>query len=116
MNNASQERLTAGATVPGLLGCGLRLPDSTCLGYSFDETCPREHWDHILHQLAEAMTVLAGHGLAPRRLTWTFAQGQIFLIPRPDGALLAVATRPNTEAAENVDQLAEEFFSLAPGA
>ncbi|MGA9779633.1 MAG: hypothetical protein ACLPRE_06730 [Limisphaerales bacterium] len=115
MSNTSQERLTAGTTVPGLLGCGLRLPDSTCLSYSFDETCPREHWDQILHQLAETMTLLAGHGLTPHRLTWTFDQGQIFLILRPDGALLAVATRPNTEAAENVDQLATEFFSLTPG-
>ncbi len=115
MSNTSQERLRASATVPGLLGCGLRLPDATCQSYSFDEMCPREHLDAILHQLAETMTLLAGHGLAPRRLTWTFEQGQIFLIPRPDGALLALATQPNTEAAENVDQLAEEFFSLNPG-
>jgi hypothetical protein len=48
-------------------------------------------------------------------LTWTFEQGQIFLIPRTDGALLALATQLNTEAAENVEQLAEEFFSLTPG-
>ena len=98
-----------------MLGCGLRLPDSTCLSYSFDELCPREHLDQILHQLAGTMTLLAGQGLAPHRLTWTFEQGQIFLIARPDGALLALATEPNTEAAENVDQLAEEFFSLNSG-
>ncbi len=115
MSNTSQERLTTGTMVPGLLGCGLRLPDATCLSYSFDETYPREHWDQILHQLAETMTVLAGHGLTPHRLTWTFEQGQIFLIPRPDGTLLALATQPNTEASENVDQLAEEFFSLNAG-
>lgn len=115
MSNPSQERLAVGTMVPGLLGCGLRLPDSTCLSYSFDEMYPREHWDSILNQLAEMMTSLAGQGLAPSRLTWTFEQGQIFLIPRPDGALLALATQPNTEAAENVDQLAEEFFSLTPG-
>jgi hypothetical protein len=112
----SQQGLSApGATVPGLLGCGLRLPDATCLSYSFDETYPRERLNDILHQLAETMTLLADHGLPPRRLTWTFEQGQIFLIPRPDGALLALATQPNSEATENVDQLAEEFFSLAPG-
>jgi hypothetical protein len=29
--------------------------------------------------------------------------------------LLALATQLNTEAAENVEQLAEEFFSLTPG-
>jgi hypothetical protein len=115
MSNTSQEWLAPGATVPGLLGCGLRLPDATCLSYSFNEMYPREHWDHLLNQLAEMMTLLSGQGLAPCRLAWTFEQGQIFLIPRPDGALLALATQPNTEAAENVDQLAEEFFSLNPG-
>ena len=115
MSNTSQEWLAPGTTLPGLLGCGLRLPDATCLSYSFDEMYPREHWDQILPQLAETMILLTGHGLAPRRLTWTFEQCQIFLIPRPDGALLALATQPNTEAAENVDELAEEFFSLNPG-
>jgi hypothetical protein len=116
MSNYSQEQLAPGTTVPGLLGCGLRLPDATCLSYSFDEMYPRKHLDDILHQLAETMTVLAGHGLAPCRLIWTFEQGQIFLISRADGALLALATQPNTEAAENVDQLAEEFFSLTANA
>lgn len=115
MSAASQDRFAPGTTVPGLLGCGLRLPDATCLSYSFDEMYPREHWEQILQQLAETMTRLTGQGLATHRLVWTFEQGQIFLIRRPDGALLALATQPNTEASENVDQLAEEFFSLNPG-
>ena len=38
----------------------------------------------------------------------------MFLFPRLDGALLVLATQPNTEAAENVDELVEEFFSLDP--
>jgi len=114
MSKSHQGSFAPGTTVPGLLGCGLRLPDATCQSYSFDEICPRKHLDRILQQLAETMTTLAGHGLAPHRLTWIFEQGQIFLISRSDGTLVALATQPNTEAAENVDQLAEEFFSLAP--
>jgi len=112
MNDTRQEWLATGAIASGMLGCGMRLPDSTCQSYSFNEMWPREHLDQVLQQLAETMTLLASHGLAPRRLIWTFEQGQIFLIPRPDGTLLALATQPNTAAAENVDQLAEEFFSL----
>jgi hypothetical protein len=112
MNDTLQERLATGAIAAGMLGCGLRLPDSTCLSYSFNELCPREHLDQVLHQSAETMLLLAGHGLVPHKLAWTFEQGQIFLITRSDGALLALVTQPNTEAAENVDQLAEEFFSL----
>jgi hypothetical protein len=112
MNDTLQEWLATGAIASGLLGCGMRLPDATCLSYSFNEICSRERLDQVLHQLAEATTFLAGHGLAPRRLTWTFERGQIFLFPRPDGALLVLATQPNTEAAENADDLAEEFFAL----
>jgi hypothetical protein len=115
MNSIPQEQLVTGAIASGMLGCGMRLPDATCLSYSFNELYPREHLERILHQLAETMTLLAGHGLTPHRLVWTFEQGQIFAIVRSDGALLALAIQPNTEAAENVDQLAEEFFSLAPG-
>jgi hypothetical protein len=115
MSRSPQASFASGTTVPGLLGCGLRLPDATCVSYSFDKTCPRKRVEDILEQLAETITLLAGHGLAPGRLTWTFEQGQIFLIPRTDGALLALATQLNTEAAENVEQLAEEFFSLTPG-
>jgi len=114
MSHSTQASFAPGTTVPGLLGCGLRLPDATCVSYSFSEMCPRKRLEDILEQLAETMALLAGHGLAPRRLTWTFAQGQIFLISRADGALLALATQPSTEAAENVDQLAGEFFSLTP--
>jgi len=115
MNHTPQEQLVTGAIASGMLGCGMRLPDSTCLSYSFNELYPREYLERILHQLAGIMNLLAGHGLAPHRLVWTFEQGQIFLITRSDGALLALATQPHTEAAENVDQLAEEFFSLASG-
>jgi hypothetical protein len=93
MNDILQEWFVTGATAPGMLGCGIRLPDSTCQSYSFNDMCPREHLDQVLHQLAETMTLLASHGLAPHRLTWTFEQGQIFLITRPDGTLLALATR-----------------------
>lgn len=115
MSKTLQGAFAPGTTVPGLLGCGLRLPDATCQSYSFGELCTRKHLDAILHQMAETMTLLTDHGLTSRRLTWTFEQGQIHLIARTDGTLLALATRPNSEAAENADQLAEEFFSLAPG-
>jgi hypothetical protein len=114
MSHPAQTSFALGAAVRGLLGCGLRLPDATCVIYSFDKMCPRKRMEDVLHQLAETMTLLASHKLVPCRLTWTFEQGQIFLISRADGALLALATQPNTEAAENVDQLAEEFFPLAP--
>jgi hypothetical protein len=112
MNDTLQEWLAAGAITPGMLGCGALLPDRTCLSYSFNETYTREQLNNILHQLAETMASFASNGLASRRLTWTFEQGTVLLVARPDGLLLGLATQLNTEAAKNVDQLAKDFLAL----
>ena len=112
MNNTLQKWLTSDAIVPGMLGCGALLPDRTCLSYSFKDTYPREQLDSMLHQLAETMALFASNGLVPRRLTWTFEQGTVLLVARPDGLLLGLATQLNTEAAKNVDQLAKDFLAL----
>jgi len=112
MSNTLQKWLTADAVVPGMLGCGALLPDRTWLSYSFKETCPREQLNNILHQLAETMALFASNGLVPRRLTWTFDQGAVLLVVRPDGLLLGLATQFNTEAAQNVDRLVANFLKL----
>jgi hypothetical protein len=112
MNNTLQKWLTADAVAPGMLGCGALLPDHTCLSYSFKETYPREQLDSMLHQLAETMALFASNGLVPRRLTWTFEQGTVLLVARPNGLLLCLATQSNTEAAQNADRLAADFLKL----
>ena len=112
MNDTLQKWLAAGASAPGMLGCGALLPDHTCLSYSFNETCPREQLDGILHQLAETMAMFVSSSLVPRRLTWRFEQGTILLVARPDNLLLCLATQFNTEAAQNADRLAVDFLKL----
>ena len=112
MNDTLQEWLAAGAITPGLLGCSALLPDRTCLSYSFNETYTREQLNNMLHQLAETMALFASNGLASRRLTWMFEQGMVLLVARPDGLLLGLATQFNTEAAQNVEQLAKDFLTL----
>jgi hypothetical protein len=112
MNDTLQEWLAAGAMTPGMLGCGALLPDRTCLSYSFNETYTREQLNNMLHQLAETMALFASNSLAPRRLTWMFEQGMVLMVARPDGLLLGLATQFNTEAVQNVDQLAKDFLTL----
>ena len=112
MNATFQDQHVAGAIALGMLACGLCLPDDTFSSYSFHELYPQEHLDHILHQLAQTMKLLAGFGMAPQKLVWTFEQGQIFAIPRPDGALLVLITQPNADTAQTAEQLAKELFPV----
>jgi hypothetical protein len=89
MNEKFNQWLDGCALAPGLLGGGVRRPDGTCVSHSFHENCPRERLEESLHCLADFLPSLATHGLS-----------------------LGLAIQPNSPAAENLDLLTEEFFSL----
>jgi len=112
MNDLLNQWLAARATAPGMLACGVRLPDRACLCHSFSETCPRENLEKILHQLAYTQSSLANDGFAPRWSTWTFERGLVRLVLRPDGVLLGLVVQSGAEAAPNPDPLSEEFLAL----
>jgi len=100
------------AVSPGMLGCGVRLPDNACLTESASDKWPREHLDNTLPIFAGALAMLSNYGHAPCWLTWTFAGGQIRLVAHARGPLLALAAEPNTPAAQSLDQFTEEFLAL----
>jgi len=112
MNNIISQWFASCALAPGILGCGVRLPDGTCVSQSFSDNCPRELLDQALQNLGDSLSAISIHGLAPRWLTWTFEQGQLRVAGRPDGLLLGLAIQPNSPAAENLDLLTEEFLAL----
>ena len=112
MNEKLQRWFESCALAPGLLGCGVRQPDGTCVSRSFHETCPHERLDEALLCLGDSLPSFAAHGLMPRWLTWTFEKGQMRLAERRDGFLLGLAIQPNSAAAQNLDLLTEEFFAL----
>ncbi len=112
MNNSIEQWFASCAVVPGILGCGVRQSDGTCVSQSFHGTCPRERLEQALQILGDAVPSFSAHGLAPRWLTWTFEQGQLRVALRLDGGLLGLAIQPNSPAAENLDLLTEEFLAL----
>jgi hypothetical protein len=112
MNHKFKQWLDGCALAPGLLGGGVRRTDGSCLVHSFNENCPADRLEEILRGLGDFLPSFAKHGFSPRWLTWTFEKSQIRLAERADGLLLALAIRPNTPAAENLDLLTEEFFNL----
>ncbi len=112
MNEKFKLWLDGCAVASGFLGGGVRQSDGSCISHSYNEECPRESVDEILHCLGDSLPSFATHGLLPRWLTWTFEKGQIRLAERADGLLLGLIIQPNSPAAENIDLLTEDFFNL----
>jgi len=112
MNNVINQWFASCALAPGILGCGVRGPDGTCVSQSFHDSIPRDRLEKALQNLGDSFVSLAAHGLAPRWLTWTFERGQLRVARRPDGVLLGLVIQPNSPAAENLDRLTEEFLAL----
>ncbi len=112
MNDALTEWLASCALMPGMLGCGVRFPNQTCLSYSFNDACSRERLDEILNSMAGALTRFSTQKPASPSLTWTFTEGLVRVVVRPDGVMLAFASASGTLAAEIMKQVTEEFLAL----
>jgi hypothetical protein len=112
MNQMITEWFANCAIAPGILGCGVRLPDGSCVTRSFSDGFPRERLDQVLQTLGGSWSSFIAHGLAPRWVTWTFEQGQLRAALRPDGLLLGLAIQSNSPAAEKMDLLTEEFLAM----
>ena len=97
--------------MPGMLACGVRQPNGKCLGQGDDKKCSVGKIEKLLKQFAELHEPLAAAELAPRWTTWAFEYGQLRFVPRPDKALLLLLVSPDTEAARELDRLAEEFLA-----
>ncbi len=96
--------------IPGMLACGVRQPNGKCLGYGDDKIYPAGKIEKLLKQFAELHEPLAADKLAPRWTTWAFEYGHIRFVPRPDKWLLMLIVSPETEAARELDRIAEEFL------
>lgn len=104
--------LASCARATGTLGCGVQLPDRTCVSRSFNEGYPQTHLDETLRCLAELTPVFSGQGIFPRWFTWCFEAGELRVVLRPDGAVCVIAVQKNSPAAKNLETLTGEFLKL----
>lgn len=116
MSDELNQWLDARASQPGLLACAVSLAGRGRVSRSFNPACPGEQIEIILDQLAAARDLLGQNGLDSPGLAWTFEHGQIRLVARPDGAILAAACSAAAGAPANLDKLAAEFQALNLGA
>jgi hypothetical protein len=112
MTNSTQQWLTSRAAPPGMLACGVRGPDGTFVCHSVEASCPEGTLEKILRQFDAARATLFSDDLAPSWSTWAFERGQIRFVERPDGWLLGLLIRTDTEAQRRLDPLSTEFLSL----
>ena len=98
--------------VPGVIACGVRQANGKWGGFDDEKKFPAEKIEKVLKQFAELHEPLAAD-FYPRWTTWAFEYGQLRFVPRPDKWLLMLLVSPETEAAQNLDQLSEKFLALS---
>jgi hypothetical protein len=112
MNEALQQWFEACMNAPGILGAGLMRPDGSSVCRSTDETFPDTKVERVMELLAQLQPELTSVISSPRWSTWQFEQGKIRCVSRPDGWLLGLAVRPETEAANNLNKISDAFLAL----
>jgi hypothetical protein len=115
MMDLLQQWLDARLSVPGMIACGLtaaHAPDSAGICRSADANFPTDYMAEILRMLLTNPDVPGAAPTAIRWHTWIFANGKIRAVMRPDGWIFAAAVRANSDAAQILDPLSEEFLAL----
>ncbi len=112
MKEAFQHWLTDNTLIPGVLGCGVRFPDYSCLSQSHVDLLPTERLDLVWQRLAETVAFLDSQHLAPTRVSWAFAGNHIHLALRPDGIHLGLITTPEASESDAIGALVERFLQF----
>jgi hypothetical protein len=107
-----KEWLPQRVTAAGVLACGLRRPNGKLAAQCADASCPPAAMENLLRQLEGARSLFAAEKQSPRWFTFSYEHGQIRFVARPDGWHFAVVVRPETDGANVLDALCEEFLQL----
>lgn len=101
------------AAQPGTLAGALRGPDGIIVSHSLDQACPTTAIETIL--VSFDRLAVASESARSQWSTWTFEQGHIRLVQRPDGWRLALVVRSESTAVLALDSLSQEFLAAAFG-
>ena len=112
MKDPVKEWLPQRVNQTGVLASGLRRPNGKLAVQCADASCPPAVMENLLRQLDGSRTLFANEKNSPRWVTFSFEHGQIRFVTRPDGWMFAVIVRPETDGAQALDALSEEFLAL----
>ena len=112
MDELLQQWLDARLSVPGMIACAVAGADAAPACRSADESCSPDLMAQIIRTMQTAAPVPGVEAATVRWHTWVFANGKIRAASRPDGWTFAAAVRANSDAAQILDPLTEEFLAL----
>jgi hypothetical protein len=122
MNDLFNQWLDARLSVPGMLACGVTPVNMLFSGVGpadADSICRSTDANFTTDQMAQVLRLLQATPVPPETApsavkwrTWVFTNGKIRSAIRPDGWLFAAAVVANSDAAQILDPLTEEFLSL----
>ncbi|HEV2331334.1 MAG TPA: hypothetical protein VGY56_21335 [Verrucomicrobiae bacterium] len=122
MNDLLNQWLDSRLSVPGMLACGVAPANMLDSGVGSDNAsgfCRSTDANFTVSQMAKVLQLLQDTPTAPdtdisalKWRTWTFTNGKIRSAIRPDGWLFAAVVLANSDAAQILDPLTEEFLAL----
>jgi hypothetical protein len=112
MSDVLKKWLADRVNVPGTLGGGIHLPDGSCVCQSVDDQFTADRIEKLLQRVAQFQTQLSDPSQSLQWSTWGFEQGKLRCVVRPDGWLLGIAVRNETDAAKMLNKLSKEFLAL----
>lgn len=114
MNELLEKWLEARLAVPGMIACGVAPANDEGCCRSADNTFPVGKMAQIISMVQNTRELPGAEPATVRWHTWIFANGKVRTVTRPDGWTFAAAVRTNSDAAQILDPLAEEFIALKP--
>lgn len=112
MKEAFHQWLASNTLLPGVHACCVRFPDRACLTQVFGEPLTADRLDQTWNTIVEMIPALSAQRLPPTRMVWSFQQGELHFVLRPDGIALGLYTVPQSTESLAIRQLIAEFLSL----
>lgn len=109
-----QNWLEKAATYPGVMACGVLLPNQHFSVKTCNEAFPEVSISGLLQGVTEVAFTLHNHRLGCSRLRWAFEHGQIHSAQGPDGAIAVLVTGNDANVAAGVEELFAEFVTVGP--
>ncbi len=113
MSKLFQQWLDARCSVPGMIACAVTA-GAISFSRSTDDSFPPEKMGEIVRLLQNGAALPGAEPSEVRWHTWVFANGRIRSVIRPDGWTFTAAVRANSDAAQILEPLTEEFLALKP--
>jgi hypothetical protein len=107
-----QRWLAANTLLPGVHACCIRFPDRASLAQVFGEHLKPDRLEQTWNTLSEMVPALQAQRLPPSRMAWSFEQGDLHFVLRPDGIALGLFTAPQAGDSPALQNLITEFLTL----